>query len=466
MNFNERLLQGYDLGKKTTSLHGHTQLDLLRDGKVVHRVERDNTITGWIGDALSAGNFFNQIAADRIYPLSQWFGGCLLTSGENNAELSMLAGDVDIIAQAGDDEYSQLNPKRGTYNVRESGVGISNEGNCWIRNVWDWQTSQGNGTLSSICLTRGALGKVEMNTNTELADNAPIFESIGGSFTISETLRKCQIIDYANEKAYKVTYSSGTITIMEYALINTKRIHLFGGLLDVLGTGTEHTISQELTSFSYQAYSLHYDATDGTISLFGVTNGGANLYEYEIDISDWTCTATTHTYNGANFTQGTGYEDYLKLDKFPVIGDYIYCFSDSASKISACNLTSSSIQQTANPLYSIYGGSIIDTNWVSGVSLVYPNGDWIKMDGRSTTHTLYYHNGVYYAVKGLTGSLSRYSLVLTTGGTVLSVVDTNSASQLLAPFPFVSTVNNITAVEKQASMTMKLTYTITETSGS
>lgn len=447
------------------NIEGQTRLELLRDGKVVKRIEKHNTITGWVGDALSSGNFFNQVQASKIYPLSQWFSGCLLTSGENNAELSMLAGNVDIIAQAGNDAYSGAYTKRGTFNTTESGSGVNN-GKCFIRNVWDWATSQGNGTISSICLTRGELGKVEMNTNSVLADNAPVFESIGGSFTISETLRRCQIIDYDNEKAYKVTYSSGTITITEYALINTKRIHLFGGLLDVLGTGTEHTISQELTGFSYRAYSLHYDATNGTISLFGVTNGGANLYEYEIDISDWTCTATTHTYNGANFTEGISYENYLKLDKFPVIGNYIYCFSDNASKISKCNLSSTDIQQSNNPLYTIYGSYAIDENWVSGVSLVYPNGDWLKLDGRNTNYTLYYHNGVYYAVKGITGSLQRYSLVLTTGGTVLSVVDDTNASQLLAPFPYVSTVNNISAVTKEASMTMKLTYTITETSGS
>ena len=46
MNFNERLLQGYDLGRKTPELHGHTRLDLIRKGKVVHRVEKHNTITG------------------------------------------------------------------------------------------------------------------------------------------------------------------------------------------------------------------------------------------------------------------------------------------------------------------------------------------------------------------------------------------------------------------------------------
>lgn len=461
MRFNERLLQGYDIGKKISEFHGHTRLDLLRDGKVVHRVEKSNTITGWIGDALSAGNFFNQISANKIYPLSQWFGGCLLTEGTNDATTSYIASNADITAQAGDGGYSGSNSKIGTFNALESGSGIDANGKCYIRNVWDWGTSSGNGIIDSVCLTRGSLGYTEMNESTALADDKPAFEELSSTFTISEDLRKCQVIDYDGQKAFNIDYSSGTITIIEYELINSKVIHLYGNLLDVIESGTAHTISQTLQSFSYQAYSIHYDASNGIISLFGVN--GSDLYQYDIDISTWTVTATTHTYSGANFTQGIGYEDYLRTDKFPVVGNYIYCFSDSAAKISCCDLTSSSITQENNPLYDIYGGSTIDRNWISGVSVIYPNGDWLKIDGRSTTYALYFHNGKYYAVKGLTGSLNRYALVLTTGGTILSVVNASNASQLFAPFGAIATVNNITQVEKQASLTMKLTYTITET---
>lgn len=461
MNFNERLLQGYDLGKKTTSLHGHAQLDLLRKGKVVHREERDNTITGWVGDALSAGNFFNQIATDKIYPLSQWFGGCFLTDSANDATTSMLAGNTNIVAQAGDDAYSGAYTKRGSFNSTESGSGV-NSGNCYIRNVWDWATSQGNGTISSICLTRGELGKVAIDPTTVYDDCGVAFENVlssGTDITVSSELRGCQILDYPNERGYAVTYDSGTITVDEY-FISTKRVHLIDSKLDVIEKTETHTISQTLSKYNRARASMSYDGD--YIYLFTWESDGNVVDECAIKLSDWTATLTSHTYNGLSLMGDLNVYQWIR-DAFPMVEEsgtrYLYAFTSDA-KCMKLDLSSASITEVSIPVS-------IDKWFAGNPTCFLGNGDWIKTNITSQKNVLYYHNGSFYTARTVPTSDTLFKHLTDTGcGTAIRAGTSNDYIQLLFPFVYVSTVNNITAVTKEASMTMKLTYTITETSGS
>ncbi len=442
------------------NIEGQTRLELLRDGKVVKRIEKHNTITGWVGDALSSGNFFNQIPANKIYPLSQWFGGCLLTNGENNAELSMLANNVDIVAQAGNDAYSGAYTKRGTFNTTESGSGVNN-GRCFIRNVWDWATSQGNGTISSICLTRGELGKVAIDPTTVYDDCATVFENAYGTdetITVTSDLQDCTILDYENEKGFAITYDSGTITIDEY-YVSTRRIHLIGSGVDVIEKTATHTIAQTLSRFNRQRASCSYDGD--YIYLFTWADGGNVLDECAIKLSDWTATLTSHTYNGLSLISELNNYRWIR-DAFPMVEEsgtrYLYAFTSDA-KCMKLNLSSASITEVSIP---------VDINkWFAGCPTCFlKNGDWIKMNITSQKKALYYHNGSFYTTKTTPASDTNYKYLIDTGYGTAIYGGIRNYVQLLFPFPYVSTVNNISAVTKEASMTMKLTYTITETSGS
>ena len=205
---------------------GNTILEFAREKKVnnrikrevVKRVQKHNNITPWISDLLHQGNYCQIIEPSKMLPLSQFVNGCLLTDKANDASLSMIAGDSEITAQAGNDSYSGTYSKRGTYNAIESGL-ITNG----IRNVWDWGTAYGNGLISSVCCTRSEFGKTELGTTSAIPDTDAIASFIlggNGSYgwyeSDDDTLGRCQIIDYANERGYYVYYSSGTIGIEVY----------------------------------------------------------------------------------------------------------------------------------------------------------------------------------------------------------------------------------------------------------
>ena len=440
------------LGKKPSSFHGHTQLDLLRDGKVVHRIERDNTITGWIGNALSAGNFFNQVATDKIYPLSQWFSGCYLTDSANDATTSILAGNTNIVAQAGDDAYSGNNTKRGSFNSIESGSGVNN-GKCFIRNVWDWNTSQGNcaqgQSIASVCLTRGNLGKLQVYDSQSAAvadgETNTFFEKLSSAdFSL---VGSPNIIDYENERAYKVTYDeSSTITVVEY-FINTKMIHLFGTSASAISS-TTHTINQTLADFSGVSdggrFALGYDQTNQVIHVFTWTEAG-KLNDYSLDLSNNTASLSTKTYQGITL----GYVKYYGNNRFiqAVLMDNGYYYISTSTKIYKLNMTNAADATEYNSPCTSARDAIIRL----------PNGDWYQ-PSYSDDYTIYHHNGSYKCVYGSIGKEGGW---LSSATAVMH----DSSYSLAALFPFVSTVNNLASgseVRKTSDLSMKLTYTIEE----
>ncbi len=52
-------------------LQGETKLELLRNGQVVHREEKHNTITPWASNALNQGNFNLLMNKTNAFPIKQ-----------------------------------------------------------------------------------------------------------------------------------------------------------------------------------------------------------------------------------------------------------------------------------------------------------------------------------------------------------------------------------------------------------
>ena len=468
MNFNERLLQGYDLGKKVSKFHGRTRLDLLRDGKTVHRVEKDNTITGWIGNALSAGNFFNQVQADKIYPLSQWFNGCYLTDATNDANLAMIAGNSNIVAQAGDDGYSGLNTKRGSFKAIESSSGV-NAGKCFITNVWDWGTSSGNGTIASVCLTRGEMGKIDINDSATALDMV-VFNPLLGSSSFAYA--PFHAMNPATGKVYFVAYTSGdTKIVVTERFTNTNKIHLLGGVAsDITSESHEVPISAAIPSYSVTRTSVNLDAANGILHFYTwVTSGSGSsqvttLYDYAIDTTDFesTVTATTLTIQGCHFISS-----YSFIRGNVILNDWnghIWAMADVDGTTEFVRITTSNLDVDEYPVILSANGEWWRDN--AAPFLLLNNGDWIKYSGNQNRDPMvawYQHNGeITYMANAWDRNLSQYSAV-DLGGVFLESYAYNNIVRVAAGFPYVSTVNNLqSSVNKTADLTMKLTYTITE----
>ena len=453
------------------ALQGKARLSLFRDGIEVKRVEKKNTITGYAQGLFKQGNFGMLADSSKLLPLNDnFFKGCLMTDVPNDASLMMIAGNANVIAQCSNDAYSGDNLKRGSYNANESGV-ITNG----YRHVMDWGTSQGNGTIASVCLCRPSIGAVLLGSDFIPSEGEvnEVLHSADKSSLISETLQDCSIIDYEKETAYKIEYSSGTITVTEYTL-NTKRIHLLGGVLDVAGEGTAHAISQTVKYFTNtQTASVSY--TGNAIHLITFVQNSGTVADYAISTSDWTCTATEHSYSGVNLQRIAIYSasanTVLRKDVMPIIGDYCYAMSYDGTKMYKMNLLGNNDADVT--AYDIPSTPM--TYDQNGASVILPNGDWYKFPTDAPMeyfNCLYHHNGSFYRAMYhdkyvINNGLNANSFNATGYGTIACIGTSHSHGRPFARldtiFPYVSTVANLDeAVTKSANLTMKLTYEITE----
>ena len=454
-------------------LQGNTILEFAREKRinnrikreVVKRIEKHNDITPLYENLLNDGDFNNSILPSKLFPASRFFAGCHLTDNTNVASLAMIAGNSNITAQAGDDAYSGDNLRRGSYNTNESGIITGG-----IRRVWDWSTSQGNGTIASVCLTTAQLGKADFSKTYVPADADVAFERLSeerGFLVDESTIGNCSIIDIERNRAYGVTYDNGTITVKEFEINGTERSLLVPNAAGYLLAS--HTISQSVLNYSKTTASVSY--TGDYIHLLTFSSESNILNDYAIKLSDWSCSYTQHTYSGVSFTALTTANTMKNLykDAMPIIDSYVYAISDSGSKIVKCSLTDDIVvAEYSNPLHTVSGR---DGN---GASVILPNGDFYKFDNPNNqapviNSCLYFHNGEFYIAKNISFS-SRYNCAQSMNsndygsiiGLGLSTYSEYDSAYIDLAFPYVSTVNNLDeAVKKAADLTMKLTYEIT-----
>jgi len=454
------------------ALYGYMKLEMARAKKinnkikreVVNRIEKHNTITGYAQALFKQGNFGLLADSSKLLPLNDnFFKGCLMTDKANDASLMMIAGNANIVAQCSNDAYSGDNLKRGSYNANESGI-ITNG----YRHVMDWGTSQGNGTIASVCLCRPRIGATRIIQSGSFENETDMpFEHLSADTSLLDLANNIAIIDYDKEVGYGFAYSSGTITITEYRLL-TKIVNLLGGV----GSWTEseeHTITQTIANYSADFRNLSLSYTGDTIHVLTHASNGNVLNDYAIDTDDWTCTATSHTYSGVSFQQNYGYSAQPYKDVMPIINGRVWAFSNNGQKIVSCSLTSDAdVVSYDNPIYTVLGisGNIA----YNGSSVLLPNGDWYKIGngGTAVNYGVYFHNNQFYLVQNPLNSryVNQSSLHHTGFGGIIRIASTNSKNNasvwLDTCYPFVSTVANLDeAVTKSADLTMKLQYEIT-----
>jgi len=450
-------------------LKGHARLELMRNGRIVHREEKDNTITPWMANCINRGNLNFMMSPDKIVPLKQWFAGCLLTDIENDTSISMIAHNAKVIAQASNNAYTGTNLRRGSFNTNESGDVPGG-----YRFVWDWTTSQGNGEIKSVCLTRPVFGATDI-TEDFSAPDATCMEFMSSKYVRSARFQGPFILDYDREKVFTIRYdgTSGNekIIIDEY-LINTYRYHLTGKLGDAVSLTASHKISQAVAGYDVNTTSVSY--TGDYFYIFRITNGGNTMDEYKISVADWTCIKTSHTYTGVSFYKHDGQNTgYLLKDIMPVISGYVFAYSYYNQKIYKINLSNDAdIVEYDNPVAHVD----TSTRW-NGPSILLPNGDFYKFsnifaDGSSAA--TYYHDGKFFRVMGNAINGNDWgegypNLAGGSNGTIISTTTTDDASpngqawEILTMYPYVSTVANLqNKVVKSYDLTMKLTYTVAE----
>lgn len=142
------------------ALHGHTTIELqnIKTGRR-ERVEHDNTFTDGIENFLISGGYFNNAPwSDSSWTgVAAWrrllggifcFQNAIAADGQGNYPTTMPAGNTMIANGSYGIANSGTVTEMGSYNSVESIIA-----NNSITMVYDWLTSQGNGTISTVCLT-------------------------------------------------------------------------------------------------------------------------------------------------------------------------------------------------------------------------------------------------------------------------------------------------------------------------
>ncbi|MBR5299827.1 MAG: hypothetical protein IKU36_06220 [Bacteroidales bacterium] len=459
------------------ALQGKAILELAREKKVNNRIkrtvverrEKKNAITPWVDNVLNDGNFHFQIQPSKLLPLSQFFDGCLLTDKVNpngddvSGFFGMIAPDADVIAQAGNGSYSGTNAKRGSYNEIESGVITGG-----IRQVWDWSTSQGNGTIASVGLTRSSIGCCEIHSDSTAFESTSAYVNemlnSGNSF---DNMIGVYFFDNGGRYGYRIYYEDSSIKIQKYD-INNEILIIRGGIKTPIEVGSPIVINQSLSSpntasVSYTGSAFHV-----------VTPSGSSLNVISISTSDWSYTTNTYTFNGISFraTDNAYYSIGLFKDEYLFVGNYIYALAVVNSELKYVKLNRTNVADvTAYDIPSTITNLFRNDN---PIQVLLPNGDIyvFSFGGEYYNRAMYFHNGVCYSTYCNADNIQTHSGCRTTSvnvlksGIILSKVmgwSSNDQRSINAIYPYISTCANLDeAVTKASDLTMKLQYEITE----
>lgn len=185
MNAKDRIkLNGYNT-PKFPKMKGRVKITLhnVHNGKN-EIIEGENIVTNAVAD-IFANNYMGAIDYSKLMPLwSKWFGGVLCYNSahpnldadkyycysENNNSLVAHAGQLGIDVQH-DDDMRAGNPTTSAYVETENS----------IKQVWEWGTTHGNGTIRSLSLCHTDIGDAGLGGTNYRFQNLSPFEVINGS---------------------------------------------------------------------------------------------------------------------------------------------------------------------------------------------------------------------------------------------------------------------------------------------
>ena len=166
--------------------------------------ENENMITDLFNILPSPMNFYSALSKFE-YPIwKNVFGGILIFNKhiDENQSTIIPFGDNQPFASAGNNSNTTERTDRGSFNETESG--IQSDGS--VKMVWDFATSQANGTINALALTTAKGGMCGYGSNenvtttyktTLLSEQINLFYGSKANST-----DRPLIIDYDNNKLY------------------------------------------------------------------------------------------------------------------------------------------------------------------------------------------------------------------------------------------------------------------------
>lgn len=360
-----------------------------------------------------------------------------------NGEVEFMPAGNEMVANGAYGVTNSGTPvELGTYNSLESVT----DGNASVTFVYDWGTSQGNGTINSVCLTSEIGGYIGYG-------NASGGKASAKSLDTNQAGNTFDGIIYKNAKwNISMDISNETITVTKIPLAITQ-----AGILDGVAKNPE--------TYSYAGYDV-----SGTGSWYNETYSCRYIGNGNVAILRWGMNTGFHsgeTYNflifnldSHTFTQGKainntgvtmllgGARCYVSADE-----DYVYFGKDSGETI-----------RIGTPLYVFnHSTGALEDTLLSDVSRVFTY-DESYANGKLCDGFMRLKDYIYDKVSGeirianlsSTNGLLEYNDYL---GAMHNFYDGNICKNPL----FLATINNLAEpVVKDNTQTMKIMYTLTE----
>lgn len=439
------------------------QLFNAKTGELEKEVKGENIVTNIIAQAY-ASNYCGMLNYDMLKSIKDvFFGGilCFRNALTESADTMYPPNSHDnpVIAHAGQTTYesAEADLTRGIPNDRETGR-ITN-GFQW---VWEFPTTQGNGTISALGMTNKDCGDMWLKHTYESA----LYGGINSKNAVQGTSTLMPVIfDDVNGFAYAFYTSGTTLTVRKFTSYGSMRnIGLFESPLCEIST----TDTCDYTDYTYTIS----DVTRGKVISYNgnihvLVPNTSSISRTIIDTSDMSSTSDTISLNGVTLdtsvnTVGNGGSG-LYLVPYELTSNG-YLVMAGTNKVYFINYTNHSDVRSIDITATKLVGVIALGEW----AIFLPYGEntiAYYSDGYEVTEIAYQkYNSTgswawacyYHAIKQIDSAI-RLKACPMNG----AVAKYNAHCELFKQF--LSTVKNLESpVTKTATQTMKITYSITE----
>ncbi len=461
-------------------IKGHVAIELhnhktgLRD-----RIEGDNMVTNALGYAIPniiGANY----SADNIMPIYQkalgsvmLFDG-LLTEDKNNI---FFPSEAHLVASA-NRNLNTTDSDRGSLNAAES-----YKTDTGYQSVWDFSTSQANGTIKSLALTLNAYSK---DQNSAIAYNfVSPFMRYGIKNDNGETTFSAYPLCYDadNQMLYYISASKGGIQSYQEEDESRKKVTRYKTECHVIKTyvptsqfkladkSNNAELGEEVATFYLETGTSYIDLRgairngyDGYAYICTPRGAEGKVEIYKLKISDYsfelselisfTCKSTKMYNQWGYSTVSKGYAYIISLEKKSI---YIVNLANPVD-VSECTLPNDLVVYDRLTALKNGGVAFSTQKPISGTSnyeyregICYPDGKMITSRYYTTTMNQYYP--IFYPPRLFADNLMTFGSYAYNGHTSQGALVNN----------YLGTIYNLPQpIVKTAASSMKVVYTLTD----
>lgn len=410
---------------------------------------------------------------DSLLPIAgNAIGGILLfkETMEENPDNIYVHSDTECVGYASNNVNPTENPKRGSLNLTES-IKLDNG----FKYVWDFTTSQGNGTIGSLCLTHKGGGAGFYGDGYDNESKVLLIKKLNSTCHPSFLDRYLDIVevDFENEFFYSISMTLKNEIIIK----KIKKRFLAIGVNDTpMDTGDVLLDSWTLIptfftdTLSNERNVDFFDGKDGYwYGFMGADSNRVNAEikwiriqkdTYSFTEGKWVLPGVTMRMLGSRSDMNTN--NYLKRTYCVMRNGYLYFINYDKTGVYKLNANNSA-DITLIPLGF---KSAFSQGEPYGYLYMYMLDDWImgsdfSIDSNDRVCKLFNKNPFQY----VNTPLFQCGPYLYSFGKYTGSEKNNLQKSYWLLTPYMATINNLSnPVVKTADKTMKITYFLTETS--